>query len=120
MTRLACSPAHLADADLAPAVYSAKAMLAEVASLLGNTPAVCRKSYIHPAVMALGSNLAKDAESTTALWGRLESGKRPRRLYTAEGRLLAFLKEHRRVLKAGVRNAAAKNTRRKPAVAAAA
>jgi DNA topoisomerase I len=98
LTRLACSGTP--STDVAPAVYSAKAMLAEVAGLLGNTPAVCRKSYIHPAVMALGSNLAKDAEAMSMLWANLGNGKRPRRLFMAEGRLLAFLKDHRRLLKA--------------------
>jgi DNA topoisomerase I len=99
LTRLACSGTP-ASADVAPAVYSAKAMLAEVAGLLGNTPAVCRKSYIHPAVMALGSNLANDAEAISTLWTRLENVKRPRRLFLAEGRLLAFLKDHRHLAKA--------------------
>jgi DNA topoisomerase I len=103
LTRLACSGTP-ASTDVAPAVYSAKAMLAEVAGLLGNTPAVCRKSYIHPAVMALGSNLAKDAEAMSTLWTKLENGKRPRRLFRAEGRLLAFLKDHRRLLKAQARS----------------
>jgi DNA topoisomerase I len=99
LTRLSCSGIPLST-DVAPAVYSAKAMLAEVAGLLGNTPAVCRKSYIHPAVMALGSNLAKDAEAMSTLWTKLENGKRPSRLFMAEGRLLAFLKDHRRLVKA--------------------
>jgi DNA topoisomerase I len=102
LTRLACSGSP-ASADVAPAVYSAKAMLAEVAGLLGNTPAVCRKSYIHPAVMALGSNLSKDAAAMSTLWVKLEGGKRPRRLLQAEARLLAFLKDHRRLLRAQAR-----------------
>jgi DNA topoisomerase I len=107
LTRLACSGIP-ASADVAPAVYSAKAMLAEVSRLLGNTPAVCRKSYIHPAVMALGSNLARDAEAMSTLWAKLETGKRPRRLFMAEGRLLAFLKDHRRLLKAQTKSLAKK------------
>ncbi len=107
LTRLACSGAPLTT-DIAPAVYSAKAVLAEVARLLGNTPAVCRKSYVHPAVMALGSNFAKDAEGHSALWNRLEGGgMRPRRLLASEARLLAFLKDHRRLLKAQARSAKA-------------
>ncbi len=99
LTRLACSGTP-ASSDVAPAVYSAKAMLAEVAGLLGNTPAVCRKSYIHPAVMALGSSLSDDAQAMSTLWTKLENGKRPRRLFLAEGRLLAFLKDHRRLMNA--------------------
>jgi DNA topoisomerase-1 len=91
LTRLACS----ANAST-PAGYSAKAVLAEVAGLLGNTPAVCRKSYIHPAVMSLGAELSKDAETMGDIWDTLAAGKKPRRLYIAEGRLLAFLKNRRK------------------------
>ncbi len=90
LTRLACSAS-----GTTPASYSAKAVLAEVASLLGNTPAVCRKSYIHPAVMSLGAELSKDAETMGDIWNTLAAGKMPRRLYMAEGRLLAFLKSRR-------------------------
>ena len=71
--------------------YSAKAVLQEVARLLGNTPAVCKKSYIHPAVLELGSHITEDAQAMAALWPRLESGKKFRRLYAAEQRLLALL-----------------------------
>lgn len=35
------------------AVISMKAMLAPVAAALGNTPAIARKSYVHPSVIAL-------------------------------------------------------------------
>ena len=90
LTRVACT----ASANT-PASYSAKAVLAEVAGLLGNTPAVCRKSYIHPAVMSLGAELSKDAETMGDIWDTLAAGKKPRRLYIAEGRLLAFLKNRR-------------------------
>ncbi len=94
LTRLACTAT-----DLAPASYSAKAVLAEVARLLGNTPAVCRKSYIHPAVMALGADLSKDAETMGEVWDTLAAGKKPRRLYSAEVRLLAFLKTRRKKMR---------------------
>jgi DNA topoisomerase-1 len=94
LTRVACT----ASANT-PASYSAKAVLAEVAGLLGNTPAVCRKSYIHPAVMALGAELSKDAETMGDIWDTLAAGKKPRRLYIAEGRLLAFLKNRRRKMR---------------------
>lgn len=86
LTRIACG-AKAPD----QAAYSAKSVLAEVARLLGNTPAVCRKSYVHPAVMALGASLVDD-EFQQALWRKLDSGKRPARLYAAESRLLAFLR----------------------------
>jgi DNA topoisomerase-1 len=94
LTRLACTAS-----GPAPASYSAKAVLAEVAGLLGNTPAVCRKSYIHPAVMALGAELSRDAETMGDIWDTLAAGKKPRRLYIAEGRLLAFLKNRRKKIR---------------------
>jgi DNA topoisomerase-1 len=94
LTRLACS----ANAST-PSGYSAKAVLAEVAGLLGNTPAVCRKSYIHPAVMSLGAELSKDAETMGDIWDALGAAKKPRRLYIAEGRLLAFLKNRRKKIR---------------------
>jgi DNA topoisomerase-1 len=33
--------------------FTLRKMLAQVAGALGNTPAVCRKSYVHPQVLAL-------------------------------------------------------------------
>jgi DNA topoisomerase-1 len=91
LTRVACTAS-----GNTPASYSAKAILDEVAGLLGNTPAVCRKSYIHPAVMALGAEISKDAETMGGIWDTLAAGKKQRRLYIAEGRLLAFLKNRRK------------------------
>ncbi|MFC5500407.1 DNA topoisomerase IB [Caenimonas terrae] len=38
--------------------FTLKQLLAEVAHSLGNTPAVCRKAYIHPGVLELGMRLA--------------------------------------------------------------
>ena len=89
LTRLACGGG---DGLEAKGAYSAKAVLQEVARLLGNTPAVCKKSYIHPAVLELGGQLAQDTQAMSELWPQLESGKKIRRLYAAEHRLLAFLK----------------------------
>lgn len=40
----------------APGPLPLKALLEEVAQALGNTPAIARKSYIHPAVIALAGN----------------------------------------------------------------
>jgi DNA topoisomerase-1 len=65
---------------------SAKELLGEVAKRLGNTVAVCRKSYVHPRVLdALGSEVK--GELREAL------GKATRRagLRADERRLLAFL-----------------------------
>ena len=39
--------------QLLPTAAQANRLLAEVADHLGNTPAVCRKSYVHPRVLAL-------------------------------------------------------------------
>ena len=76
--------------------FSAKAMLEEVAGLLGNTPAVCRKAYIHPAVMELATDLGTDPASADTTWRRLATIQSQRRLTAAEGRLLAFLRMNRR------------------------
>lgn len=96
LTRLACEPGRIA-AD--GSRYSAKDILAAVAKQLGNTPAVCKKAYVHPAVLALGSALANDDEdAATALFEKIAGrtiAKPSRGLYAAERRLLAFLRTHR-------------------------
>ncbi|MDQ0016310.1 DNA topoisomerase-1 [Variovorax boronicumulans] len=96
LTRLACEPGRIA-AD--GGRYSAKDILAAVAKQLGNTPAVCKKAYVHPAVLALGSALANDDEdAATALFEKIAGrtiAKPSRGLYAAERRLLAFLRTHR-------------------------
>lgn len=62
----------------------ANEVLRDVAGLLGNTLAVCRKSYVHPGLMAVA------AESGVA--GLVAAGVQRRRgLVAAECRLLAFL-----------------------------
>jgi DNA topoisomerase-1 len=38
--------------------FTLKQLLAEVAQSLGNTPAVCRKAYVHPGVLELGMKLS--------------------------------------------------------------
>ncbi|MEO5881136.1 MAG: DNA topoisomerase IB [Caldimonas sp.] len=64
---------------------SANQLLAEVAQRLGNTVAVCRKSYVHPRVLeTLASQV--DREQIPHLEGRPRAG-----LKAAERRLLAFL-----------------------------
>lgn len=91
LTRLACG-------QEGAAAYSAKHVLAEVAKQLGNTPAVCKKSYIHPAVLALGGTLGSDVGTGIAsIWDRIVGrSQRQRKLYAAEHRLLAFLQDHRK------------------------
>jgi DNA topoisomerase-1 len=95
LTRLACG-ANGGKGDAAKGGFSAKTVLQEVARLLGNTPAVCKKSYIHPAVLELGGHLAQDEPAMAALWPQLESGKKLRRLYAAEHRLLALLENRQK------------------------
>lgn len=95
LTRLACEPGRAA-AD--GRRYSAKDILVAVARQLGNTPAVCKKAYVHPAVLALGAALSDGDEATGALFEKLGASRtaRPSRgLHAAERRLLAFLKAHR-------------------------
>jgi DNA topoisomerase-1 len=74
---------------------AAKEVIAQVARRLGNTVAVCRKSYIHPAVLELGTALG-DAETRAALLGERWAGPaapaaQGRRLSAAERRLVALL-----------------------------
>ncbi|MDM0114238.1 DNA topoisomerase IB [Variovorax sp. J22R133] len=97
LTRLAC------DANPEPGAttavrFTAKHILAAVAEQLGNTPAVCKKAYVHPAVLALGARLAGDAEEMRAIWERIGNGHGHARLHAAERRLLGFLAAHRRTL----------------------
>lgn len=67
-------------------------VITEVARRLGNTPAVCRKAYVHPAVLAL----AEDEQAAATLCRRLgESVRAHGGLQADEWRLLRFL-EHPR------------------------
>jgi DNA topoisomerase-1 len=59
-----------------------KPVIAEVAQRLGNTPAVCRKSYIHPDVLALAARLPECG---------FPPARRRRGLNAAEVRLLQLL-----------------------------
>jgi DNA topoisomerase-1 len=71
----------------------ARDILAGVAHRLGNTPAVCRKAYIHPRVLALGVALTDEAERA-ALRGQPWARQAPvaRGLTASERRLLALLR----------------------------
>ncbi|CAN5294499.1 DNA topoisomerase IB [soil metagenome] len=72
-------------ASLAAKRKGANEVLAEVAGMLGNTVAVCRKSYVHPRVLAALLADASDAPKAT---------KPPRRsagLSADERRFMAFL-----------------------------
>ena len=65
---------------------SAKELLGEVAKRLGNTVAVCRKSYVHPRVLA-----ALGSEVNAELLEALDKVTRRAGLSAGERRLLAFL-----------------------------
>lgn len=95
LTRLACVNTGAEDATAARR-YTAKEILGAVAKQLGNTPAVCKKAYVHPGVLALGAKLAADSGAMTEIWTELAGKtKSVRRLHSAEARLLAFLRQHR-------------------------
>ena len=66
---------------------SAKELLGEVAKRLGNTVAVCKKSYVHPRVLeALAQRGRRGAASRSSTRRRGRAG-----LSAGERRLLAFL-----------------------------
>ena len=71
------------------------AIIRQVAARLGNTPAVCRASYVHPAVLALAGALADPVPRT--LLGEQAWYQAPRRrgLSRTESRLLAMLAQPR-------------------------
>jgi len=96
LTRLACTAETPGTAGTAATRYNAKEILSAVAHQLGNTPAVCKKAYVHPAVLAIGSTLASNSEEMSAIWKRIgEKAQTKRHLHAAEARLLAFLRQHR-------------------------
>jgi len=75
--------------ELVRAGCSVTQVLQTVARQLGNTPAVCRKSYVHPAVLAAAGVDGPCTEAAGAARAR-------RHLQAAEARLLAFLDAQRR------------------------
>jgi DNA topoisomerase-1 len=64
-----------------------KTMLEPVTAALGNTPAIARKSYVHPDLVAL----AKDRDAQAAFRNRLHLPRTTRYLSRAERGLIAFL-----------------------------
>jgi DNA topoisomerase-1 len=72
-----------------------QAVVCAVAQRLGNTPTVCRKAYIHPAVLALGQMLCDPQEGSALLrepWAA-RPPRGPAGLERAERQLLGLL-EH--------------------------
>ncbi|MFZ4289452.1 DNA topoisomerase IB [Variovorax sp. HJSM1_2] len=71
---------------------SLTAVVAAVAARLGNTPSVCRKSYIHPAVLALGESMTgEDSAEAPQPQAWLKAPVRKHGLRPAERQLLSFL-----------------------------
>jgi DNA topoisomerase-1 len=66
-----------------------KTMLEPVTEALGNTPAIARKSYVHPSLIAL----AKDRDAQDAFRADLQLPRATRYLSRAERGLIAFLEE---------------------------
>ncbi|MGJ7508091.1 DNA topoisomerase IB [Variovorax sp. GT1P44] len=94
LTHLACG--RDADKEQSAQRFSAKEVLEAVAARLGNTPAVCKKAYVHPAVLALGATLADDPGIMTEIWAKIANRMRSTRdLRVSEARLIAFLVQHR-------------------------
>jgi len=85
----------LCEADPDSGAYrTVPAAIKLVAARLGNTPAVCRKSYIHPAIIE-----GHQAGTLRPLLERATADRRPRRaaaLDAAEAAVLAFLSRKRR------------------------
>lgn len=80
--------------------FNAREILTAVSKQLGNTPAVCKKAYVHPAVLELGSALAAKSDTVHDIWQRIgDSGRGSSSLRAAEARLLSFLRHHRRQAK---------------------
>ena len=71
----------------APAPIGLKTMLEPVVERLGNTPAVARKSYVHPALIELG----KDKAAQVAFKELLRLPRATQYLSRAERGLIAFL-----------------------------
>lgn len=73
----------------APEPIGLKTMLEPVVEALGNTPAIARKSYVHPELI----ELAKDKAAQLALRQRLKLPRAKRHLTRAERGLIAFFGE---------------------------
>ena len=77
-------------------------VVTEVAKRLGNTPAVCRKSYVHPEVLELA---LAGTDAAAGRWQVLAAPRARRGLDVAEARLLALLDDARRRARRGLSGA---------------
>ena len=74
----------------AKGALSLKSMLESVSEQLGNTPAIARKSYVHPDLIAL----CKEDEQTQTAWREsLSLPRKTKYLSRYERGFLAFLKD---------------------------
>ncbi len=97
LTLSACTALHQ-DNDGVNGPCSHTAIVAAVARRLGNTPAVCRKAYIHPGVLQFAVDLPNDESRAMLLKQRWLSSPPARSgLRLAERRLLALLSPRRRL-----------------------
>jgi DNA topoisomerase-1 len=88
---VACELQHLGPAELeAEARKNIVAAINTTAQSLGNTPAVCRKSYIHPAIIA--AYLDGSLVSQLNEWQSRTSSNSSSRLRPKEAAVLRFLK----------------------------
>ncbi len=89
LTAAACLEQHRAIGIGVPGKVAMRADIATVAERLGNTPAICRKSYIHPSVLE-----AYQDETLWRAWMRtgVKTSITPRGLSSRERRLLQFLR----------------------------
>ena len=85
-TMLAASRLPLGKGDEESASPSLIAVIKEVAEHLGNTPTVCRKCYVHPAVLS-----AFEDDDVLHRWRSSCSGRAATGLTQAESSLLRFL-----------------------------
>lgn len=84
----------------APAESSLQAAITAAAADLGNTPAVCRSTYVHPAVLAAAEDAAR-AERARAAFRHVQRADRG--LGRAERALLRYLRGDRRASTKGAR-----------------
>jgi DNA topoisomerase-1 len=86
------------DAAAPPTKRRMKDVIVQVAGRLGNTPTICRKSYIHPAVLDgyLGGRTLELASPSTAVANGVAVHRVGRGLSPEEKAVLRFLRAQRR------------------------
>ncbi|MBO9649974.1 MAG: DNA topoisomerase IB [Variovorax sp.] len=91
LIRRKCMPSAVNPNDH-PIRATMKEVLCAVAVRLGNTPAVCKKAYVHPAVLEFAGLAMSNSKKSRALWDSASSKtQKLRYLDISEQRLLGFL-----------------------------